>query len=508
MPFTVRPRTILLAAVCATAAPAFAAEPSPAPQDLMLLNRITWGQTAQDADRMSALGRRRWLDQQLHPGPGDHLPAAVQAEIDALPISTTPMPVLIQQMEGQREAYAKIADPEQKKAAQEAYKQAIAELARQGMERSLLRDVYSPDQLKQQMTWFWTNHFNVFARKRDIRAMISDYEEAAIRPHALGKFRDLLDATLRHPAMLRYLDNDQNASGRINENYAREIMELHTMGVGSGYTQKDVQELARILTGVGVDLNPATPKLKPAYQGLYLRDGLFEFNPNRHDFGDKVFLGHKIKGSGFHEVEQALDILSRQPATAHHVSLQLAQYFVGDNPPPALVGRMAASFQRSDGDIPTVLQTLFASREFAASLGTEFKDPMHYVVSAVRVTYGERLILNGQPMRNWLNALAEGLYNHETPDGYPMGAAAWNGPGQMATRFEIARQIGSGAQALFRPAGTPPPERPIPLEPQALLYRASLDQTLGEPTRTALAKASTPQVWSTLYLSSPEFMRR
>ncbi len=142
------------------------------------------------------------------------------------------------------------------------------------------------------------------------------------------------------------------------------------------------------------------------------------------------------------------------------------------------------------------------------SLGTEFKDPMHYVVSAVRVTYGERLILNGQPMRNWLNALAEGLYNHETPDGYPMGAAAWNGPGQMATRFEIARQIGSGAQALFRPAGTPPPERPIPLEPQALLYRASLDQTLGEPTRTALAKASTPQVWSTLYLSSPEFMRR
>ncbi len=130
------------------------------------------------------------------------------------------------------------------------------DLVREAQSRSLLRDLYAPDQLREQMTWFWFNHFNVQSSKRDIRAMVGDYEDQAIRPHALGKFRDLLEATLRHPAMLRYLDNDQNAAGRINENYAREIMELHTMGVGSGYTQKDVQELARILTGVGVDLQP------------------------------------------------------------------------------------------------------------------------------------------------------------------------------------------------------------------------------------------------------------
>ena len=149
------------------------------------------------------------------------------------------------------------------------------------------------------MTWFWFNHFNVHQYKRDLRALVGDYEDQAIRPHALGRFRDLLEATLRHPAMLRYLDNDQNAANHINENYAREIMELHTLGIGSGYSQKDVQELARILTGVGVDLSSTNPKLPPARQALLVRAGLFEFNPNRHDFSDKVLLGHAIRGSGF-----------------------------------------------------------------------------------------------------------------------------------------------------------------------------------------------------------------
>src|SRR6202012_14307 len=164
--------------------------------------------------------------------------------------------------------------------------------------------------LQEQLTWFWFNHFNVHQYKANLRAMVGDYEETAIRPHALGRFRDLLEATLRHPAMLRYLDNADNAAGHINENYAREIMELHTMGVGSGYTQKDVQELARILTGVGISTKPEPPRLKPEWRKLYIRDGLFEFNPARHDFGDKEFLGHKIKGSGFAEVEQALDLIA------------------------------------------------------------------------------------------------------------------------------------------------------------------------------------------------------
>ena len=159
-------------------------------------------------------------------------------------------------------------------------------------------------------------------------------------------FRDLLAATVRHPAMLIYLDNNRNAVGRINENYAREIMELHTLGVGSGYTQGDVQELSRILTGVGVNLTSNTPNVRPMLRSQFVRDGLFVFNPNRHDYGDKTFLGQHIVGSGLAEVNRAVDILSRAPATSRFISRKLALYFVSDNPPSALVERMAATSAR------------------------------------------------------------------------------------------------------------------------------------------------------------------
>jgi uncharacterized protein (DUF1800 family) len=479
------------------------------PHDLALLNRLTWGQSATSAAELQAMGARAWLERQLHPQASDRLPPAAQAQVDALTISHTPMADLVVQVTAQNKAAGQLTDPDQKKAAQQAYQQAINNLGREAATRELLRDLYSPDQLQEQMTWFWLNHFNVHMYKRDARAMIGDYEDQAIRPRALGKFRDLLEATLKHPAMLRYLDNDQNGAGHINENYAREIMELHTLGVGSGYSQKDVQELARILTGVGVDLSPDAPKLKPAYQPLMVRAGLFEFNPNRHDFGDKVLLGHAIKGSGFAEVEQALDVLAREPATAHHVSAEMAAYFMGDDPPSALVDRMAKAFLRSDGDIAATLKVLVTSREFDASLGKAFKDPMHFTVSAVRLAYDDRVILNTQPMQNWLNRMSEGLYNHETPDGYSMAAAAWDGPGQMAVRFEIARQIGSGSAGLFK--ADQPAAKDQPAFPQlqnALYYKAGLDQTLGAPTKSALGQAGSPQDWNTLFLSSPEFMRR
>lgn len=485
-----------------------AAPVTPTPHDLALVNRITWGESPSAVAELERLGPERWLARQLHPGADDQLPPAAQAEIDALPLARIPLAALVVQMDAQNKAANQTADPDQKKAAQQAYAQAFNDLARQAAARSLLRDLYSPDQLREQMTWFWFNHFNVHQAKRDIRAMVGDYEDQAIRPRALGRFRDLLEATLRHPAMLRYLDNDQNAVGHINENYAREIMELHTLGVGAGYTQKDVQELARILTGVGVDLSPNPPNLKPAYRGLYVRDGLFEFNPNRHDFGDKVFLGHTIRGSGFGEVEQALDVLARDPATAHHVSLQLATYFLGDDPPAPVVARMADIFRRSDGDIAQVLDVLFHSREFDASLGHKFKDPVHYTVSAVRLAYDDRVILNTGPIQGWLNRLAEGLYNHETPDGYSMTAAAWDGPGQLATRFEIARQIGSGSAGLFRPDVKGAADQPaFPLLENALYFNG-LAKSLGAPTRLALRQAASAQDWNTLFLSSPEFMRR
>jgi uncharacterized protein (DUF1800 family) len=390
---------------------------------------------------------------------------------------------------------------------QKAYQQKLNDLAREASVRSLLRDLYSRNQLKEQLTWFWFNHFNVHQAKGEIRAFVGDYEDNAIRSHVLGHFRDLLAATLFHPAMIQYLDNQQNAAGHINENYAREIMELHTMGVGSGYTQKDVQELARILTGVGLNLNGNVPKLNPKLSRDYRAANLFEFNPARHDYGDKMFLGQTIKGGGLDEVTQAIAILSREPATAHFVSLQLAQYFCCDHPPASLVAKMAETFQKTDGSIRDVLRAMFDAPEFRASLGDKFKDPMHYAVSAVRAAYGDTVILNAQPIMNWLNRMAEPLYGHETPDGYPLTEAGWAGPGEMESRFEIARMIGVGHSGLFKLPSDQKEPAPPPVI-QSTRYTQAIMPTLGVGTTTALAQAKNPAEWNLLFLSSPEFMHR
>jgi hypothetical protein len=283
--------------------------------DLNLIERTTFGVNGSIAADFLALGRDRWLETQLHPGAKDRLPAPAHAMIGGLPISTTPSGELALSLAALARAANQTQDIEQKKSAQQGYQQALNDVARQVAMRSLFRDLYSPDQLREKMTWFWFNHFNVFQFKADIRAVIGDYEDRAIRRHALGRFRDLLMATVRHPAMLRYLDNAENARGHLNENYAREIMELHTLGVGSGYTQDDVQELARILTGVGINLQPLPhgPTLDHGIQSDYLRDGAFEFNPKRHDYSVKRFLGHTMLGGGFAEVEEAIDIARSRP---------------------------------------------------------------------------------------------------------------------------------------------------------------------------------------------------
>ena len=210
--------------------------------------------------------------------------------------------------------------------------------------------------------------------KANLRWLVGDYADRAIRPHALGQFRDLVLATLEHPAMLQYLDNNQNAAGHVNENYARELMELHTLGVDGGYTQQDVQQLARMLTGVGINAGDP-PKLKPEWQDLYRRDGAFEFNPARHDFGTKVLLGRTIQGRGFAEVEEAVALIVRQPACAHFISRELAIYFVADDPPPALVERMAQTFsahrrrhrRRAAHDVPLAGAQRRARRQIQGS---------------------------------------------------------------------------------------------------------------------------------------------
>jgi len=266
--------------------------------------------------------------------------------------------------------------------------------------------------------------------------------------------------------------------------------------------------LAKILTGVGIDLKPEDPKLKPDLQSQLVREGAFEFNPARHDYSDKTFLGHQIKGRGLAEVDEALDILLRHPATAMHLSRQIATYFVANNPPDTLVQKMAQSFKSSDGDIAAVLSTMVHAPDFAASLkpGARFKDPLQYVLSAVRLAYDDRIILNTSPIQGWLNRLGEGLFNHETPDGYALTSASWNGPGQMMVRFEIARQIGSGSSGLFKPEGPNAVDQPAFPLLQNALYFDGLRQTLGPATLAVLDKAISPQDWNTLFLSSPEFM--
>jgi uncharacterized protein (DUF1800 family) len=478
------------------------------PHDIAVLNRLSWGATTASAQQLRSEGLARWLSAQLHPAKDDSLPEQARIAIDGMDISHRSLTDINAEIRSLREVANAAKGKPGFDGAQKAYQQRLTEYARQAATRSLLRDLYSGNQLKEQLTWFWMNHFNVHQNKAEIRAFVGDYEEHAIRPNVLGKFRDLLIATAFHPAMLQYLDNAQNAAGHINENYAREIMELHTMGVGSGYTQKDVQELARILTGVGLNLTGKTPKVRRGQRGEYREGNLFQFNPNRHDFGDKIFLGHTITGEGLNEVAEAIVILTRQPATAHFVSNKLAQFFCCDAPPESLVSAMATTFRSTDGDITAVLETLFASPEFAASLNGKFKDPIHFAVSALRVTYGDTVILNSQPLMNWLNRSGEPLYGHETPDGYPLTEASWSGPGEMETRFEIARLIGSGHSRLYLLPGDPGPEpAPTPDIRQSHYFRA-IEPTLGAATRDALVQAKAPGEWNMLFLSSPEFMHR
>jgi uncharacterized protein (DUF1800 family) len=368
--------------------------------------------------------------------------------------------------------------------------------------------LYSPAQLQEQLDWFWLNHFSVFQYKANDAWLVGDYAENAIRPHALGHFRDLLLATLTHPAMLQYLDNAQNAAGHINENYARELMELHTLGVGSGYTQQDIQELARVLTGVGVNMSGNEPKLKPEWQKLYRHQRAFEFNPARHDFGGKTLLGKHVDGGGFDEVEQAVDLLVSQPACAQFVSRKLAVYFVSDDPPRSLTDRMAKTFQKTHGDIAEVLDTLFKSREFEASLGAKFKDPMHYVISTMRLAYDGKPVMNTHPVVNWLNALGEPLFGRQTPDGYPLTESGWASSGQISRRFEIARAIGSGNGGLFEPEdGSRPTSTGFP-QLSGRLYFTAVEPYLSTHARAALDRAGSQVEWNTFLLASPDFNYR
>jgi uncharacterized protein (DUF1800 family) len=319
------------------------------------------------------------------------------------------------------------------------------------MEGKLLRAVYSDRQLEEVLTDFWYNHFNVFLDKGSDRYMVTSYERDVIRPRVLGHFEDLLLATAQSPAMLFFLDNWQsrapdsrpNARNRqgLNENYGRELMELHTLGVDGGYTQQDVTEVARCFTGWTI----RDPKM----------GGGFEFNEKMHDRGEKHVLGVTIPaGGGMGDGLKVLDILARHPSTAHFISKSLAIRFVSDNPPESLIQKMAATFLKTDGDLLEVMRTMFHAREFwdPANFRSKIKSPLETVASAVRAVNGD--IDYAQSLIGQLNQLGEPLYRKLEPTGYSNVGAEWTNSASLLARmnFGIALARGKVAGVKVDPA--------------------------------------------------------
>ncbi len=352
----------------------------------------------------------------------------------------------------------------------------------------LLRAVYSKRQLQEQMVDFWMNHFNVHMGKGMGRWLVTSYERDAIRPRALGKFRDLVLATARHPAMLFYLDNFQSSApnsggGRernrrrgLNENYARELMELHTLGVDGGYTQKDVVEVARCFTGW---------TFRPRRGAEYL------FHSRMHDRGEKRVLGVKIRGGGEREGIQVIDLLVNHPSTARFIATKLVRRFVADEPPEALVQRTAATFRRSGGDIRQTLRTIFRSREFlsAEAYRAKVKKPVELVASALRASGAE--VGFSPPLLQAVARMGEPLYLCEPPTGYPDVAQAWVNTGLMLNRVNFATALAANRLPRVR------------VRPQAVRL-----PNLSQRTQAALSKESEPVGMAGLLLGSPEFQRR
>ena len=310
---------------------------------------------------------------------------------------------------------------------------------------SLLRAVYGQHQLFEVMVNFWENHFSIFANKDADRFLLTEFDRDTIQPFALGNFHDLLRATARSPAMLYYLDNWQSSVqrhypatndkpartvGGVNENYARELMELHTLGVDGGYTQKDVQEVARCFTGWTIR--------KPNEVGLFF------FNPRAHDNGEKVVLGHKIPaGGGISDGDKVLDILASHPSTANFIATKLARRFVGDDPPRSVINRAAAIFLKTGGSIRETLRTIITSPEFfsADAYRAKMRTPFEYVVAAMRALQVET---DADPsLFGWIARMGQPIFGRITPDGYPDRAEQWLAAGALLERLNFAVALSS-----------------------------------------------------------------
>jgi uncharacterized protein (DUF1800 family) len=419
----------------------------PDEQVQQVLNRLAFGGRPGDAAAVRAMGVDKWIERQLHPEQiNDARADQLVARYDAL---TSNRADLVATFAEQRQARQKGAPARRDPDIQRAVPELQASL--------LTRAVVSERQLQEVMVNFWENHFSVFAQKgAQERLFLVEYDRDVIRPNALGKFRDLLGAVAHSPAMLFYLDNWQSQAeslhatlaearnaGRprvraalearprrgLNENYARELMELHTLGVDGGYTQKDVQEVARALTGWTIDLR---------------RGGDFVFRPDAHDAGAKVILGHQFPaGRGQQDGEEVLDLVAHQPATARFITTKLARYFISDDPPASVVDRCSAVFTKTDGDIRSTVGCVITGPEFfsRAAYRAKVKTPFQVVASAMRA-------MNAMPDRTPRSVqavaqLGQPIFGHQTPEGWPDRAEAWMNSGAILGRINFGLQMAS-----------------------------------------------------------------
>jgi len=457
-------------------------EQLPDEQVQQVLNRLAFGPRPGDAAAVRAMGVDRWIDLQLHPERIDDRAAdALMTHYKVFQMSTPDIVhdfSVVRQLQRQakRAAGTDSANKQTARRAELADNPQLAEAVRESRQMvgevqsaELARAVTSNRQLDEVMVDFWENHFSVFAGKGQTRLFLAAYDRDAIRPYALGKFRDLLEAVAKSPAMLFFLDNwesvadsthhtlaqpalaqgrfgrgrlravrripvtaqqaQQRARRGVNENYARELMELHTLGVDGGYTQKDVQEVARAFTGW--TFNRQT--------------GAFVFNPRVHDADPKVILGHKFPaGRGIEDGEEVLDILASSPATAHFITTKLARHFVSDDPPKALVDRCADEFTKTGGDIRETLRCIITSPEFFSrqAFRSKVKTPFEVVASGLRAIGAEP---DTTPRTAQLVArLGEPIFGRQTPDGWPDRGDAWMNTGAILNRINFGLALAAG----------------------------------------------------------------
>ncbi len=492
-------RQLLLAGVAGAlfaAAPRTASSAANAPSAEQLarhvLGRLAWGPRPGDLARVQTMGWRAYVEEQLAP---ESLP---QPALDARLAALHPMS-LREQVQAYREA-AQEARSDDKKAKRDFNHEAT----QQAVQTWLLPALDSPRQLHAVMTDFWFNHFNVYINKNLCRVLVGDYIRSAIAPHAMGRFRTLLGATARHPAMLVYLDNwlssgfnsavdmprrranpNKGRAKGLNENYARELMELHTLGVDGGYTQADVTELARVFTGWTLDGKGGRRTERSGSESLFL------FDEQRHDGGPKTWLGKGVPGRGQAQGEWALDVLASHPNTAKRIAFKLVQHFVADEPDADAVQAVAATFMQTDGDIRGCLRTLFLHPSFTApaALGAKFKSPQRFVISMLRAADVPFTTDWIEPLVAGLRTLGQAPLAWPTPDGHKPIRSAWLDPEALARRATLATRFAQLAR----------------LGPQAVpQLLGTLGDAISPRTRAALANEP-PRVQAGLLLASPDF---